>query len=42
MTSSATGNVTAARSYLEAGGRRGIAAWLLSTDHKRIGVLYLW
>jgi cytochrome c oxidase subunit 1 len=41
MTRSAIGNVTAAQSYLEAGGRRGIAAWLLSTDHKRVGVLYL-
>ena len=29
------------RSYLEAGDRRGIPAWVLSTDHKRIGVLYL-
>jgi len=28
-------------SYLDAGHRRGIAAWILSTDHKRIGVLYL-
>ena len=41
MTSSAAGNVTAARGYLDEGGRRGILAWLLSTDHKRIGVLYL-
>ncbi len=30
------------KSYLEnAGGRSGIAAWMLSTDHKRIGVMYL-
>jgi len=29
-------------SYLEYRGvRRGIAAWVLSTDHKRIGILYL-
>jgi cytochrome c oxidase subunit 1 len=27
-------------SYLEAGGR-GLRAWVLSTDHKRIGILYL-
>ena len=27
-------------SYLEAGGR-GLRAWILSTDHKRIGILYL-
>ncbi len=27
-------------SYLEAG-RRGILGWILSTDHKRIGILYL-
>jgi cytochrome c oxidase subunit 1 len=29
-------------SYLDYGGRqRGLLAWILSTDHKRIGVLYL-
>lgn len=28
-------------SYLEAEGRGGILSWILSTDHKRIGVLYL-
>ncbi|MEJ2109907.1 MAG: cbb3-type cytochrome c oxidase subunit I, partial [Acidobacteriota bacterium] len=28
-------------SYLEAGTRKGILGWILSTDHKRIGVLYL-
>jgi cytochrome c oxidase subunit 1 len=27
--------------YRNAGARRGIAAWLLSTDHKRIGIMYL-
>ena len=29
------------RSFLEAGDRRGILGWILSTDHKRIGILYL-
>ncbi len=29
------------RSYLDEGGRKGILAWILSTDHKRIGILYL-
>jgi cytochrome c oxidase subunit 1 len=28
-------------SYLSQGHGRGIAAWILSTDHKRVGVLYL-
>jgi cytochrome c oxidase subunit 1 len=28
-------------SYLDAGDRRGFLAWILSTDHKRIGILYL-
>ena len=27
--------------YEESGGRKGILAWLLSTDHKRIGIMYL-
>jgi cytochrome c oxidase subunit I len=29
------------RGYLEDGDRKGILAWILSTDHKRIGILYL-
>ena len=28
-------------SYLEEGGRKGLLGWILSTDHKRIGILYL-
>jgi cytochrome c oxidase subunit 1 len=28
-------------SFLEAGRRRGILGWILSTDHKRIAILYL-
>ena len=28
-------------SYLTEGRRKGIRSWILSTDHKRIGVLYL-
>jgi len=27
--------------YDESGGHKGILAWLLSTDHKRIGIMYL-
>lgn len=27
--------------YAGSGGRRGVSAWLLSTDHKRIGIMYL-
>jgi cytochrome c oxidase subunit 1 len=30
-----------AGSYLDAGRRRGILGWILSTDHKRIAILYL-
>lgn len=41
MTTSAQDRVAAVRGYLDEGGRRGIRAWVLSTDHKRIGVLYL-
>ncbi len=28
-------------SFLEAGERRGLLAWVTSTDHKRIAILYL-
>jgi cytochrome c oxidase subunit 1 len=28
-------------SFLDAGRRRGILGWILSTDHKRVGILYL-
>lgn len=42
MSSSQTEN-TAYKSYLEEdGGRKGIFKWILSTDHKRIGLLYLY
>ena len=41
MATSAAGEAAAARSYLDAGDRKGIPGWILSTDHKRIGVLYL-
>jgi len=27
--------------YEEKGSYRGIAAWMMSTDHKRIGIMYL-
>ena len=33
---------TAPPSYLQStGGRTGLMAWIASTDHKRVGVLYL-
>jgi len=41
MSTAATSRIPAARGYLDEGGRKGILAWILSTDHKRIGVLYL-
>ncbi len=41
MTNSAVGSIPVARGYLGQGRRTGITGWLLSTDHKRIGVLYL-
>jgi cytochrome c oxidase subunit 1 len=41
MTTFAPVEVHPVRGYLDQGGRRGILAWILSTDHKRIGVLYL-
>ena len=41
--SSNTTDQTAYKSYLEEdGGRKGIFKWILSTDHKRIGLLYLY
>ncbi|MFW6276797.1 MAG: cytochrome c oxidase subunit I, partial [Bacteroidota bacterium] len=37
------GNGNGSVSYLEyQGKRKGILSWILSTDHKRIGLLYLW
>jgi len=41
MTTIAQGEVPAYRGFLAAGDRKGILAWILSTDHKRIGILYL-
>ena len=32
---------TAPSFYEDRGKRRGIAAWLTTTDHKRIGLMYL-
>jgi cytochrome c oxidase subunit I len=29
------------RGFFDEGGRKGLPAWLLSTDHKRVGILYL-
>ena len=41
MTTLARGEAPGYRSFLEAGDRKGILGWILSTDHKRIGILYL-
>jgi cytochrome c oxidase subunit 1 len=41
MTTLARGEVLPARSYLEESHRKGLLSWILSVDHKRIGVLYL-
>jgi cytochrome c oxidase subunit I len=41
MSTSAIGGVPARHSYLDESTHKGIFAWILSTDHKRIGVLYL-
>ena len=41
MTAVAATAVHAEPSFLEAGERRGLLAWVLSTDHKRIAILYL-
>jgi cytochrome c oxidase subunit 1 len=41
MKSTAQSDPMAPRSYLDEGKRPGILGWILSTDHKRIGILYL-
>ncbi len=41
MNTLAQGEASSYRSFLEAGDRRGLLGWILSTDHKRIGILYL-
>jgi cytochrome c oxidase subunit I len=41
MSTPAIGGVHARHSYLDDSTRKGIFGWILSTDHKRIGVLYL-
>ena len=41
MTASGHGEPFPYRSFLEAGDRKGILSWILSTDHKRVGILYL-
>ena len=41
MTTTARGETPHVRSYLAESSRKGLMGWLLSTDHKRIGILYL-
>ncbi len=43
MVTSTNGSAPAAPSYLEYGGKRskGLLSWILSIDHKRIGILYM-
>jgi len=41
MTTSAHPPPHAEGSYLDPGGRKGLLGWILSTDHKRIAILYL-
>src|SRR5664279_5524062 len=41
MSTLAQGDPVSYRSFLETSGRKGILSWLLSTDHKRVGILYL-
>jgi len=41
VSTTGAGEAHAEPSYLEAGNRRGLLSWILSTDHKRIGILYL-
>jgi cytochrome c oxidase subunit 1 len=36
-----TVEVAAHRGFLDEGPRKGITGWLLTTDHKRIGIMYL-
>lgn len=41
MTERASASAMEEKSFYETGSGRGIMSWLLTTDHKRIGVLYL-
>ena len=41
MTTSAETETPNAPSFLEVSDRKGLLSWVLSTDHKRIGILYL-
>jgi len=41
MTTMTAGAVYGEGSFLASSGRTGLLAWILSTDHKRIGILYL-